>query len=445
MAELPRFARERLKAVAPGPHPDANLLAAFAENALIAKERSHVLGHLADCAECRAVLGYAVPERQELPVALPAERNGWARWTVMRWVTLGASAVVIMIAVLVLRPQDWGRKPAGVPEISETSPMIVSRQEEPPAKVPTASNDAPKDQTRSRAKSDAVPKRMAAVSPSELEGSVRQRERVAAEKLKDSLADGRGVAPSASGGIVGGVAQPTQVMPFAQSNQVQQQRSIPGGPYSNIGNQAQTANKLNQPLPRAPAAAPVEPRAAASPVLSKAAVQRAESKETRPTAANETVEVAAAAQAAKAEATDAFQGQLKAVPSQTRGGVALQALTTASATMTWTLSEKGRVIRSLDQGRTWTDVPVGNEVVFRAISANGADVWVGGTRSALFHSTDAGRTWTRVRPATQGRELAGDISRIEFADPLRGTVSTTTGEEWVTADGGKTWSVTKRR
>ena len=61
MPEFPEFVRQRLEQAAGGNHPDANLLAAFAENALSQAERLHVLEHLGACAMCRDVAALASP------------------------------------------------------------------------------------------------------------------------------------------------------------------------------------------------------------------------------------------------------------------------------------------------------------------------------------------------------------------------------------------------
>jgi photosystem II stability/assembly factor-like uncharacterized protein len=78
-------------------------------------------------------------------------------------------------------------------------------------------------------------------------------------------------------------------------------------------------------------------------------------------------------------------------------------------------------------------------LVFRAVSANGPDVWAGGTSAALYHSLDAGNRWTRVLPSSAGAVLAGDIVAVQFSDTQHGTVTTSTGEVWGTSDDGQTW------
>jgi photosystem II stability/assembly factor-like uncharacterized protein len=143
----------------------------------------------------------------------------------------------------------------------------------------------------------------------------------------------------------------------------------------------------------------------------------------------------------------------------------------------WSISAAGTLQRSFDQGNTWQAVNVsGAQVayerrdldvsastqtakdakaaparaksaskkgafspVFRAVIANGADVWAGGLNGSLYHSTDSGNRWTEVVPSSAGSVLTGDIVSIEFPDIQHGKLSTSTGETWVTADSGQSW------
>jgi photosystem II stability/assembly factor-like uncharacterized protein len=134
----------------------------------------------------------------------------------------------------------------------------------------------------------------------------------------------------------------------------------------------------------------------------------------------------------------------------------------------WTISASGTLQRSFDKGATWQDVnvtageatsapvarvfanvaPADKAVVvkqkaagpvFRAVAANGIEVWAGGLNSALYHSPDAGTRWVRVIPSTAEGTLTGDIVKVEFSDAQHGAVTTSTGEVWTTADTGHTW------
>jgi Photosynthesis system II assembly factor YCF48/Putative zinc-finger len=105
----------------------------------------------------------------------------------------------------------------------------------------------------------------------------------------------------------------------------------------------------------------------------------------------------------------------------------------------WTLSSDGTLQRSLDSGRTWQTISVSSQTMFRALAANGLDIWVGGAAGALFHSSDAGQHWTQVRPVVNGEALADDIIGVEFRDALHGKLTSSMEETWITTDAGQTW------
>ena len=84
-------------------------------------------------------------------------------------------------------------------------------------------------------------------------------------------------------------------------------------------------------------------------------------------------------------------------------------------------------------------MPVANHVVFRALAANGSDIWAGGAAGALYHSSDAGQHWVQVNPTADGNSLTGDIVTVEFSDAAHGKLTTSTRETWTTADAGDTW------
>jgi photosystem II stability/assembly factor-like uncharacterized protein len=150
-----------------------------------------------------------------------------------------------------------------------------------------------------------------------------------------------------------------------------------------------------------------------------------------------------------------------------------QMLTVSAATASrWTITATGGLQRSLDQGVTWQAIDVIANLesssnaaslqisannsrakrkdaqalkrdaptpLFRAVAANGAEVWAGGSSGVLYHSQDAGDHWTRIVPASAGSTLTGDILSLEFPDPQHGKVSTSAAEIWITADDGQTW------
>ncbi|MBV9610688.1 MAG: zf-HC2 domain-containing protein, partial [Acidobacteria bacterium] len=145
MEQLPKIARQRLaQQRAESDHPAADVLAAFVERSLAEDERERVLGHLARCAECRDVVALAMPEAEPaLRDALPQER-AWHEWWVFRVGGLAAALVVIMVAVLLVRPHPRKGEEASVAAKLQTS------ETSSPSAAGTSTNAAPGDE---RAKS----------------------------------------------------------------------------------------------------------------------------------------------------------------------------------------------------------------------------------------------------------------------------------------------------
>ena len=193
---------------------------------------------------------------------------------------------------------------------------------------------------------------------------------------------------------------------------------------------------------------------------------------------SETVEVSSA-QVQVQEAANEGTEMKPAVGASEARVLSMEQLVAISPARTprWSITASGTLQRSFDQGNTWQDVNVSaarmtydqrdldvsastqtakdtkaaraktkfagkkdaSSPTFRAVIANGADVWAGGLSGLLYHSTDSGNHWTQVVPSSAGSVLTGDIVSIEFPDPQHGKLSIATGETWITADSGQTW------
>ncbi|MBI3477909.1 MAG: MBL fold metallo-hydrolase [Acidobacteria bacterium] len=115
MSDAPKIVRDRLRAAMPRDgHPDADVLTAFAEQALSGAEREDVVRHLARCGDCREVVALSLPpsveaarpetEMETASTRQPAGRSfTWFAWPTLRWAAL-AAGVVVVASVLMLRP-----------------------------------------------------------------------------------------------------------------------------------------------------------------------------------------------------------------------------------------------------------------------------------------------------------------------------------------------------
>ncbi len=395
MAELPKIVSERLREQAVGgEHPDANLLSAFAEQALTEQERAPVLDHLSRCAQCREIVALSTPEaEQEVQAAVAhtsavAQRSWW-RSPIMHWSALAAAALVVLIAVGE-RMQLRERRSASAPAIRYEPPVPQST----PAPAVAPPSQPPSTQAATRpAPATPEPKQPAkGMQATRTPGPA-----PTFNGLNARNALSRGTIASAdkmatSGGVVAGAAG-------------------------------------TAPAPPPPAALPMKPHGNPEAGKSDAPVIESENYQAKVAvvpSASETVTVEAAAPAISGSQMQTISRNKSLAKSVVVGP-------------RWSISGAGTLQRSFDGGRSWNQVAVADGVTFRAVSVAGHDVWVGGSRGALFHSADGGEHWSQVRVQTNDRALSGDIVRIEFPDAANGVVSTSTGETWRTLDAGASW------
>jgi hypothetical protein len=408
MRKLPQFVRERLKASpAVTAHPDADHLTAFAERLLSEPERANVLTHLASCTDCREILSLALPPIDTGIVARGsfAVRRSWLEWPAFRWGFATAGVALIVLGAVQFEHHR-----------SATSAMLAKQVAPAPIATPVQKEVAPvtstlepdqnvSDKSAHVAKKDALPERRLHHLPAEAQAPTAGRLQAPPPALVANAPPN--AAPSASETVE---VQTQSATVSAQTAGSQLAKASPAN-----GSAEQFFGYNSGPLSRAKPADIVPAQVgAASAVLAKAR---------------------------------------------------------------WSITAVGGLQRSLDQGKTWQDVDVNSTaapvasgaaagigggitsvkirpdvmhrsmaekamvtpIFFRAVTAAGNEVWAGGSNAALFHSTDGGNHWTRVLPSSSGVVLTGDVVTVEFADPQRGTVTTSTPETWNTSDGGQTW------
>jgi Photosynthesis system II assembly factor YCF48 len=418
MSNVPKFVLKRLQEnAALETHPDADLLTGFVEKSLLEPERNRVTEHLARCSACRAVVALAMPESPELEVpalttSSDARRRDWFNPAVLRWV-VATAGIVAVTSVGILQYRSHQNK------IADDN-ILLSRNAAPPP-VPPA-DQAP-----------LVPSQPLPVPP-----QAKQRQPTdSREKAQLSRPE-----HMITGGSTGSSIKMLRTPPGGYTA-----ASAPGAAVASgyAGGRVSAA-----PPPPAP-----NPSFGQQPEASSSSpMVEVESQSTTIATGTEN------------QVADQLAKDEKKQTSKTQSSTDSAVITPPSR---WSISADGALQRSWDDGHTWIIVNPGASVrgstaalsankgatkgsanaatgrpgsnsVFRAAAAFGSEVWAGGSAAALYHSSDSGLHWTRVVPSASGANLTGDITTIEFSDPQHGTVTTSAGEVWLTADAGSTWA-----
>jgi hypothetical protein len=467
MQDVPKIVLKRLQETsAPGTHPDADLLTAFAEQSLPEPERVRVMDHLARCSDCREVLALALPAMELVAVAAstaaasttPA-RIRWFAWPVLRW-GVAAAGIIAMAFIGIVQYRQRLQNHTLVSSLASHNETTAAPQPPLPQSAPAY----------------------------EVQESVRQ-----AEKEKQAQVQKQAQAQNRASSRVDNSAENMLVRPANPT--APEARAMHGAPSGTAAGGSIRSGYAGGVAPRVAPSAPRDtfaianasksapPQAAAKPAPSASAAQSVEAP-----SSSETIEVvepqaAPAPASANAQASDQLDEKQKELPSQSDSSKSLSVLKgkdVAAAKVAsgsqrtsprWSITADGGLQRSLDDGKTWLDVNVNSalpsgasrmavtvesspgpedrkkkveaqpspNLVFRAVSAQGAEVWAGGSSAMLYHSADYGAHWVRVLPFSSGAALTGDITSIEFSDPQHGRVITSAGEVWITADDGQSW------
>jgi len=339
-------------------HPDANLLAAFAEKALSERERTAVARHLAHCADCRKMLALAFAQEEE-PLAAPARPA--RRWSPMwSWAASTAALCIVCSAVWEYRLQ----RGTVAPPPSPPAPSVAHATEPASPAPPTSTTTAPKAVAAApRTFKPPVPQ---PASPRQVE------------------------APPPPPPLAEAAPAPTDSLRRVQA------RTAPPPPYyQSPGVQAQALQRPSQQW-------------------------AAQARQSTPTPM--------AAASGFTMARPAIAGTARAKRAPRADTVAPHPLWTIASEDLAGGHPRGIVQRSLDEGATWQTVSIDDNVSFRAIASNGAEVWAGGDGGALFRSTDSGGHWERIAFPMP------IITAIRIG--ANGEIHVTAGQDWVTRDGG---------
>jgi hypothetical protein len=432
MEQLPKIVAQRLQAVSrTETHPDANLLAAFAEKSLLPLEQTQILEHLAGCAECRDVVAHAQPEQvlQQVVGAAAAPmpvRRSWFSGAKVRWAAL-AACVVVVGAVVSSRSRFTQNAPMAR---SESAPAVVAKTETQPLLNPAPTEERKRNTDNESESDDARLKMSVGTKRDTDEVSAAQEQQVAdslsplqakqrqPERRSPELVEKNNNAPVVTTNGIIITASPPAAPP--QSTMTAPAEDAKSTKKEFSADKAMKAPAATNEVAQAQLAPPPPaPAANSAPVLADRQLQKGES------------------------------GNLGAFYNAKDGylGAGASAGTLAGfrgASPRWQLSGEGKLIKSNDAGKSWQTVPVGDKVVFRALCVTGSEVWVGGAQGNLFYSSDAGQQWEQVKPASAGQTLTADIATIEFKDSKHGKVTTADHQTWTTNDGGHDWKIETR-
>jgi len=428
------------------PHPDPDVLTAFAEQALSAAEREGVLQHLARCGDCRELVALSIPAMESsgqpvaaeesnapVPIAInaPGEAVGhrsWFAWPALRWAAL-AAGIVVAGGILLIHP--W--KPNAVPEAKQQAASPVPRPEE----TTVARQEAP-------VLNNALNEKLSEKKPAPAERAFsRDREsklaNPAARPAKETIARGQietGTAGKdlvAGGGAFGATpARPAPAPPVPASSETVEVTAASGpvtteearSDLSAIGRQVSDLKVNGRPMSDVT-------------TISKAKAAKTESNEPSALQQSESLDK-------KQVTTDRTAQQQRAAAGMSAGGAYMRSnvdkgdfAQPAGLPAQWAI-RGNELQRSLDAGVAWKTV-LHSDRPLLCYAASGNDIWAGGSGGNLFHSANGGITWSQVYPSAQQQTLSDDVTHIDIYSPSQLVLSTSNHQSWSTADGGKTW------
>jgi hypothetical protein len=427
MAELPKIVVSRMRHLDAGPHPDADILAAFGERRLQGQEREFVLRHLGGCAECREVVSLASPEVFETTMVVGAESTrSFRMW---QWGAVAASFVVVAAAVWVARPEFRQ------PQQSVNLERSVETQEGAVPSIP-ATGEEDRAKSRDQAKdAEAKPKQADELETKNMADKAFRTESQQPLR-KDLERSGRRneFAYVVGGTAAGSSGNYSKVQPQPSADAI----SAPDGKRDLAAPQLEVRDAANA----APAAPPAEPAPTSQAVLKRSPAMM----EAAAPAPSKPEDAAAAGKLAEAETSQitvagGTMGALRAGSNEkpaSKSKMQKAEYFASMSTPTLRLSDQGELQERVAGTDQWRSSKIGNGERLRVMAFRGTrEIWVAGDNGALYRSNDNGSSWTKI-PVGVASNVA--ILTIKFSDASHGELTTSSRESWISSDSGNTWT-----
>lgn len=444
-------ALDRLKQHEAAECPDAEIVAAYSEQALGAEERERWENHFAKCARCRKILR-VLAASSDAPlaekevgrlgelvstVAAPVEvtnrvagraRPGRVDWRA-RWLAPALGVAAVLAVWFAMRP-PWRANDRGASgTLIAQAPKQEAPLSPPAAEADRLSREAPKLDLKN------------SPAPPPNDSSIRVPAQNAPARTR---AKGRADAASTEDKITGGASGATNSLQQEKKLDAQQQElearpsaglATPPLPATQATMEAPPPPQSNaKAAPRAAAPGPAQAEASANATGNPAVGNNRSPAPQRAARALALPEVLppGAANAQSSTSITAFKSAEAAT---------VQA-TAPFGSIVWRMGKVGRIERSADGGETWVpQTSPSKEDWLAAVAVSDTVCWTAGRNGAIARTTD-GENWERVAPPVQAAGGDGklpDWSGITAINAMSATVTTSDGRKFSTADGGKAW------
>ncbi len=451
-------ALDQMKPHGVGECPDAEVIAAYAEQALGPAESTQWEAHFATCARCRKILRVLsasadtplaekeVARLGELvsavraPVEITAGSALRARPRLVdwgtRWLAPALGVAAVLVVWFVMRP-PWRATNRGA---STTLIAQAPEAEAPPTPAPTETDRLSRVAPQQDLKTEAAPSpdRSSAKTPplnSPVEAPAKgradadtaldgvsprvsdARSSLQEEKKLNSLPDGREIQPPAipPPPPAGPRAQAAMEAPAARQSEAKAASNLAASGGAQVGT---NANAIGNAPSRGKQAAAVQGEASATP--------------SGPGKQNISPEVRSGERSAQAFAV--FRPVQK-YPSL---------LKAPSGSILWRAGKGGIIERSTDAGKTWlSQMSPSQEDWLAGAAVSDTVCWLAGRKGAMARTTD-GEHWERIAPPSQAFGADAklpDWTAITARDGRSATITASDGRHYATPDAGKTWQL----